>query len=318
MLEADEPSDAIGSSEDAAGRAGRPHSTADRGDLHRASGRDRFNVIALPPETGLLAPDIVEGRGLANGDTDSIVVNNALAAKRADIKVGATIKVRMGPSVTKWRIVGIAKEPFSGAAGYIPAGFIEERHGAMTNSLRIVLDQTDPASIGVARENLDRNLEIEQVRAVASTSKSDSRYAFDQHMVMIYVFLIIVSCIVGGVGGLGLMTTMSLNVMERRREMGILRAIGASPRMVWLIVVSEGVVIGLFSWLLAAVIAWPLSKAIGDLMISLILRGGVDFRFETLGLLIWLGAAVILGAAGSFVPAWHASRYEVREALGYE
>jgi putative ABC transport system permease protein len=224
----------------------------------------------------------------------------------------------MGPSTTKWRIVGIAKEPFAGATGYIPVGFIEERHGAVTNSLRLALDRTDSASIGLARENLDRNLEREQVRAVASSSKSDSRYAFDQHMVMIYVFLIIVSCIVGGVGGLGLMTTMSLNVMERRREMGILRAIGASPRMVWLIVVTEGVVIGLLSWLLATALAWPLSKAIGSLMVSLILRGGVDFRFETLGFFIWLAAAVVLGALGSFVPAWHASRYEVREALGYE
>ena len=63
-------------------------------------------------------------------------------------------------------------------------------------------------------------------------------------MLMIYVFLIVMSVILGGVGGLGLMTTMSLNVLERRREMGVLRAIGASPRAVWLIVVAEGVVIG--------------------------------------------------------------------------
>jgi putative ABC transport system permease protein len=319
MLDADErPPDATGDEAGTEGKAGRRHSGGDRGDLHPASGRDRFNVVALPVETELLAPDIIEGRSLAAGDTDAMVVNSGLAARRPDIKVGATIAVRMGPAVTNWRIVGLAKEPFSSATGYIPAGFVEERHGAVTNSLRIALDRTDSASLGLVKGDLDRNLESEQIRAVGSSSKADSRYGFDQHMVMIYVFLIIVSCIVGGVGGLGLMTTMSLNVMERRREMGVLRAIGASPRVVWLIVVSEGVVVGLLSWLLASLIAWPLSKVIGDLMVRLILRGGVDFRFEPLGLLIWLAASVVLGAFGSFVPAWQASRYEVREALEYE
>ena len=52
------------------------------------------------------------------------------------------------------------------------------------------------------------------------------------------------SAIIGGVGGLGLMTTMSLNVFERRREMGVMRALGATPRIVWLMIVAEGIVIG--------------------------------------------------------------------------
>ena len=63
-------------------------------------------------------------------------------------------------------------------------------------------------------------------------------------MLMIYVFLIVMSGVLAGVGGLGLMTTMSLNVLERRREMGVLRAIGATPAAVWAIVVAEGAVIG--------------------------------------------------------------------------
>ena len=64
---------------------------------------------------------------------------------------------------------------------------------------------------------------------LGSASKADSRFSVDQHMVMIYIFLIVMSGILAGVGGLGLMTTMNLNVLERRREMGVLRAIGASP-----------------------------------------------------------------------------------------
>ena len=137
-------------------------------------------------------------------------------------------------------------------------------------------------------------------------------------MVMIYIFLIVMSVIVGSVGALGLMTTMSLNVLERRREMGVLRAIGATPRVVWLMVVVEGLVIGVLSWTIAALLAWPVSKLLGDVLVRAMLRGGVDFEFEPLGLLIWFIVSISVSAAGSFIPAWKASRATVREALAYE
>lgn len=103
-------------------------------------------------------------------------------------------------------------------------------------------------------------------------------------MLMIYVFLIVMSCIIGCVGGLGLTTTMSLNVSERRREMGVLRAIGASPSVVWAIVIAEGLVIGVSSWGLAALVAWPFSKAVGEMLVGLMFKSGLDFFFDLRGL----------------------------------
>src|SRR6185437_14294768 len=184
--------------------------------------------------------------------------------------------------------------------------------------LRLALDNTDPDAISELKAQLDRNLEAQGVRARGSSTKAESRFAFDEHMLMIYVFLIVTSAIVGGVGGLGLMTTMSLNVLERRREMGVMRALGATPRIVWLMVVAEGVVIGLLSWTMAALLAWPVSKAIGNFIVRAMFRSGLDFTFEPLGLLIWIVVSITLSAAASFLPAWKASRVTVREALAYE
>ena len=161
-------------------------------------------------------------------------------------------------------------------------------------------------------------LSSEGVRARGSSSKAENRFGFDQHMLMIYVFLIVMSAIIGGVGGLGLMTTMSLNVFERRREMGVMRALGATPRIVWLMVVAEGVVIGVLSWAIAGLLAWPISKAIGDVLVRVLFRGGLDFTFEPLGFLIWMVVSISLSAVASFLPAWKASRVTVREALAYE
>jgi putative ABC transport system permease protein len=214
--------------------------------------------------------------------------------------------------------VGIAREAFSPAVAYVPLSTMQQFYPGMVNTLRLSLKNSDEDAVSVVRADLDRNLEREGVRARGSSTTTESRFAFDQHMLMIYVFLIVMSAIIGGVGGLGLMTTMSLNVFERRREMGVMRALGATPRIVWLMVVAEGVVIGLMSWTIAALLAWPISKALGNLLVRVILHGGLDFTFESIGLLIWLLVSIGLSALASFLPAWRASRATVREALAYE
>jgi putative ABC transport system permease protein len=272
----------------------------------------RLGIVALPPETQLLDFEIIEGRKLMPGDTNAIVINNALAGRDPKMHVGELVPLRIGPEEKAWRIVGVAREAFSPTpVGYIPLT-------GTVNSLRLALDNPDSESIGTLRAELDRNLEQQGLRARASSTKSESRFGFDQHMLMIYVFLIVTSAIVGGVGGLGLMTTMSLNVLERRREMGVMRALGATPRLIWLMIVAEGIVIGLLSWTIASLLAWPISKAIGDFMVRVMFRSGLDFTFEPIGLVIWLLVSIGLSGLASFLPAWKASRTTVREALAYE
>ena len=283
-----------------------------------ASLGNRFTVLALPPDTQLLDFEIVEGRKLAPGDTDAIVVNNALAGREARIRVGETVVLRFGESESTWHVVGIARESFSPAVAYVPLSFMQERYPGMVNSVRLALENVDEDSISEVRADLDRNLEQQGVRARRSSTTAETRFSFDQHMLMIYVFLIVMSAIIGGVGGLGLMTTMSLNVLERRREMGVMRALGATPRLVWLMIIAEGIVIGVLSWTIAVLLALPLSKALGNFMVRVIFHGGLDYSFELLGLWIWLLVSVGVSALASFLPAWRASRATVREALAYE
>jgi putative ABC transport system permease protein len=285
----------------------------------RASG-ETFRVVAVPTGTSMLKPEVVEGRGLQSGDRNAIVVNGTLADKEPALKVGEEVVLRMGHRGLPWRVVGRVREPFSPPGAYVPKSTIDELggHDDATNSVRIALEAKDPEAVAAFRERLDPRLEGEGVRLASSSTKGDGRYAFDQHMLMIYVFLIVMSAILAGVGGLGLMTTMSLNVLERRREMGVLRAIGATPSMVFLLVVAEGAFVGLSSWALAAILAWPVSKVLGEVLVMLMFKSGLDFFFDPAGLLIWLGLSAFLGAAASFLPAWQASRCSVREAIGYE
>lgn len=280
----------------------------------------RFAVLGLAPSTDLLKLEIDQGRDLQADEEGAIVVNSAFLARHPEVKVGATISLRMGPAESSWRVVGVSHEAFAAPTGYVWRTYFERAggHAGMANSVRVALDRSDPASIDRFREALDRNLEAEGIRALSTASKADSRYGFDQHMLMIYLFLVVMSVIIGGVGGLGLMTTMSLNVLERRREMGVLRAIGASTRTIWLIVVAEALAIGLMSFIAASILAGPLSRGLGDFLGSVLFQTGLSFVFDPNGLLICFAASLVLSALASFLPAWHASRSSVREALGFE
>jgi putative ABC transport system permease protein len=288
------------------------------GGQHGASTLDgeHFSVMAVPSGTKMISLDIVEGRDLLPSDVDAIVVNTVLAAKSPQMKVGSTVSFRMGPELTSWRVVGIAREPFPPPVAYVPQTFMDQRHpGMRTNAL---LALADTASMNSVKDNLERSLEQQGVRILGSNAKADLRVGVDAHMLMIYVFLVVMSGIIVVVGGLGLATTMSLNVMERRREMGVIRAIGARPSTVWLIVVTEGVAVGVLSWALAALAAWPVSKVVGDALVRLAFHSKLDSLFQLQGLFIWLAVSVLFSAAASFLPAWSASQITVREALAYE
>ncbi|HJX83328.1 MAG TPA: ABC transporter permease, partial [Candidatus Angelobacter sp.] len=283
---------------------------------------ERFFVDAVPSGTKMLELDIVEGRDLLPGDVDAIVVNTVLAAKSPQMKVGNTVSFRIGPELTSWRVVGIAREPFPPAGAYIPQAFMdkEQRHPGMRNIALLALDgdKTDNASMNSVKDNLERNLQQEGVRVLGSNRKADMRVGVDAHMLMVYVFLVVMSGIIALVGGLGLATTMSLNVTERRREIGVMRAIGARPATVWVIIVTEGVVVGVLSWALAALAAWPVSKLVGDALVTLAFHSKLDSLFQLQGLFIWLAVSVFLSAVASLLPARSASQITVREALAYE
>jgi putative ABC transport system permease protein len=97
-----------------------------------------------------------------------------------------------------------------------------------------------------------------------------------------------------------------------------MRAIGASTGAVLRVVVTEGVVIGLLSWLIALALALPVSMAIGNAAGQIFVSTDLNYTFPFAAMLIWLGVVILISLTASFVPAWNAARLTVREVLAYE
>jgi putative ABC transport system permease protein len=135
---------------------------------------------------------------------------------------------------------------------------------------------------------------------------------------MIAYLMLIVAALLAIVGGLGLAATMGLNVLERTREIGVLRAVGATDRSTFGIVLVEGITIGLLIWVLGTLLSIPVGRLITYGVGKAFLGTGVRHVYSWLGVGLWFVVAIVVSAAASLWPARRASRISIREALAYE
>jgi len=107
-------------------------------------------------------------------------------------------------------------------------------------------------------------------------------------------------------------------VLERTREIGITRAIGADDRAVMRTVIAEGVVIGSISFVLAIILSIPITYGLSRIVSLAIFQTPIDVVFTYVGYAIWLGLVLVLSTVASILPARNAARLTIREVLAYE
>jgi putative ABC transport system permease protein len=121
----------------------------------------------------------------------------------------------------------------------------------------------------------------------------------------------------GVIGGIGLATTMSANVLDRTREFGVMHAIGARPERVRRIVTIEGVFLAIASLLVAVVPMLVLTGVLGNMWGNLFMGGPLPFRISVPAVVIWMAIAILGAVLATEAAASRASRLTVREALAY-
>jgi putative ABC transport system permease protein len=122
--------------------------------------------------------------------------------------------------------------------------------------------------------------------------------------------------IIGAVGGITLSGILSLSVLERRREIGVMRAIGASStRVAWLFI-GEGLLLGWLSWLFALALSFPAGYLFTHVL-AIALNNDLSYVYTPTGALYWLAIITLLSIIASWVPAHRATQVSVRESLAY-
>lgn len=287
----------------------------------RPDGTDSGNisVYASPPETAVINPTIVDGRWLLPNDEHAIVLSTMVLRDEPDIHLGDEILLKIEGDEVPWVVVGFAQ-----GGSPMPTAFVSydwltrvvNEVGKAEYVLVVIDDHSAAAQIrmsSVIEEYLTRSGIRVGMVAPAELDKQAVASIFQ----IVFVLLLVVATILATVGGLGLMGTMSINVLERTPEVGVMRAIGASTRTILKIVMVEGMLIGVISWIIGVALAYPISKALSDLVGRVLLSSELAYQFSAGGALGWLVLVLVLSAVASFIPAMHAVRVTVREVLAY-
>jgi putative ABC transport system permease protein len=235
------------------------------------------------------------------------------------------------------RIVGIIEsEPYAGLTGsstsrvFLPVGLAEKLRPAMASNLRdimqsrpsgseaysaLVVRVDDPARVQPTQEALRK-------MGFRTFSLLDATKSLRRVFVIIDLFLGIFGSVALIVASLGIVNTLVMSVLERRREIGVLKALGASDRDVKRLFFVEAGVMGLVGGALGVALGWLIGRGINFGTNIYLTRQ--DLPHETIVLLpLWLVAGAIVFAAGvslvaGIYPAARAARLDPVQVLRYE
>jgi putative ABC transport system permease protein len=283
-------------------------------------GHGSFSLRSVPLGSNLIATTLLNGRFLQAGDANAVVLNQNAKALFPNAKIGDEIQLLIEGQPKTFRLVGVIRQILSPSAAYVlPETFASAtgQPAALTNAVRIVMREHDKESMATITRDVEQALAAGNVSVKVTVSEALLGDAISGHVYIFIVALMLISTVMAVVGGLGLMSSMSTSVIERTREFGVMRAIGARSKTILRNIISEGVFIGLMSWVISLPLSLPLSFGIDYLIGMMSFRSPLPLVISPVGLAVWVTLIIVGSIAASAYPAQQASKLTVRETLAY-
>jgi len=286
-----------------------------------ANGVERYvHLWGLPPDSAMVRPRVISGRWLRPGDGYAIVLNAKIATEEG-VHIGDRITWALGNRETVWTVVGlIVNASNAHRACFVPYGALARETGTVSRGriVRVQAQNHDTRSQQALMRDLRQayaacNIDV-RVMQSAAEEREQTRSMFD---ILTYLMLTMTT-LAAAVGGIGLTGALSINIVERRREIGVMRAIGATSPAISGLFIAEGIVLGVLSWLVAVPLSYPAAQVISDAVGYSFMGAALEFRYSASGAMLWLATVVALSALASLWPARQATKVSVRQALAYE
>lgn len=284
---------------------------------------DNLYLMAPPAGTKLLDPPVIEGRSLKPGDTDAILVSPGLLANEPTLRLGGPMSVKIEGREQTYTIVGVMNMMGNATIGYftIMDYSAYTRHVREPNRANAIILTLSTEGIDEQRRiasQVEERYDRADIKVLSNFLITEEREEIDAAFAIIVALLMVMTVVLATVGGLGLMGTMSLNVIERTREIGVMRAFGASSAAVFRIVILEGLLIGMMSWILAIGLSLPLSVMLAREIGLSFMDYPMPASYSPGGILAWAALVIIISIVASLFPALRAVRLTVTEVLAYE
>jgi putative ABC transport system permease protein len=282
---------------------------------------EAVSILAPPAESDLVEPVLLAGRWLLPGDERALAVSNTFLTLYPDLAPGDGLTLRVAGREERWTVVGIFQYTgVSDLLAYADFAYVARvnREPARAAIYRVVTAEHDLAAQQRVTDRLeqrfrDLGLQVTSVEAGATLAATSGDL-----LGILTTVLLVMALLTALVGSIGLAGTMSMNVMERTREIGVLRSIGAHNGIISRLVIVEGLVIGLLSYVLGGALSFPITAVLSNIISLSIFSTPAEAAFTPSGFVAWLGVVLALSAVASLAPARNATRLTIREVLAYE
>lgn len=281
----------------------------------------RVTLYGVPVETTFYQPEMVDGRWLQADEPDGIVISQRISQEQGWGVGDQIILENSNGRLLEVQIAGLSFDPASNSAIHLPLATLQREWGLydLTNKINVQTAQVDAGSQLAVAEAVSQALADQGIGvapAEANTMAEITQSAAEAFDIILNL-LVVMAVVIALVGGVGLSGILSLSVLERRREIGVMRAIGASNWQVIRLFVGEGVLLGFLSWLIAFPLSIPFAYIFSTQALSFALNQQLVYQFTPVGAALWLLIITALAMLASALPARGAAKISVQESLAY-
>jgi putative ABC transport system permease protein len=280
---------------------------------------DGVGIVSLPYDTDLIGFRSIKGRWLDSPSADETVMNQEAWIMYDSPRLGSRLTIRIKGKSLNAKLVGIANEAEK------PKIYLDEHiydkvadHGHNINSLMFVAKDRSYEKLTVLKRDIEKAIEKSDLQVLYVMMQAERVKIIYDHLSIVLISLIFFASLVLIVSAIGMASATSINIMERTREIGILRSIGAVPQRIYGLFVAEGMIVGTASIAIGLLLSFPLSAAASRFFGILMLDVELHPAFSTSGLFITLMVTAAFGWLASRIPARKAIKVPARTALSYE
>ena len=288
-------------------------------------GRSEARLWGMPAHTTLYREVMREGRWFRENEPDAVVLSSELADAQ-NLRVGDRVEIVYPASGAEQRarsfeVVGIAIDNtiFLGSklAGkaFLPRATLGRllRRQGVASFFALGLAGREPQIVDGILAQLEFTFgrlrpSVQPIYDEIAAARESSR--------LLTLALVAMLLLIGLIGALGITNTLTLNVLERRREIAVMRAVGATDGALIVAFLAEGIVLGGCGWGLGALLGYPVGRLFAQQMGRALFA--LDYVLSAGVLMASLIFTLSLGILSSLGPALAAAHVRASVALRYE
>jgi putative ABC transport system permease protein len=282
-------------------------------------------LIGIPSGSSFYRPIIIQGRWLEQGDEKVVVISQETAEKN-NLQPGDSIVLDLGAKGRQsWLIAGTYRvvygsgfvvEPIYAPLEFVAAAAQENGQASQLLVRGEIFTLDEEALLSTRIKDILESAGY-KIDIYTTTGRLDQRTYVDNQFASVISMLLSLAALMAGVGAMGLMGSQGISVVERTREIGVMRSIGARSRTILGLYIMEGIFQGFLSFIAAVPAAFFLARPLAYRLGMTMLEVDLDYAFNYSAVGIWLAVVVIISVLSSILPGKSATEISIRESLAY-